>query len=155
MATTIRQSIITALIGILKTITVANGYDNEIGNKVYEWRTADINPADADEFPCLVVDDPDNKFSPDSEALWDNELILQIGLYAGGATTPAILRSMENDVINALKTDLSLGGYVYDLQPDNDTTNIGQNVRVIGEMMITLKARFRTSSWNLCELQDA
>lgn len=51
----IRKAIVAAIIAHLKTITIANGYNTEIGNSVKDWSLSNIPIAD---LPCLEVNDP-------------------------------------------------------------------------------------------------
>lgn len=152
---TIRQLIMTSIIELLKNITTDNGYQNDIGQKVFEWRTAEIDPENESEFPCLVIDDPEDTIEYDSANIWDHKLSIEIGIYAGGSAAAMTLRSIEGDVIKALNTDLSLGDYVTLIDYNSSTTNIEQNKRVIGEMMLTFIAHFRTAAWDLYTLESA
>lgn len=44
MADSLRQKIVDALLAQLRTITVANGYETNLGRKVFEWRDLERSP---------------------------------------------------------------------------------------------------------------
>lgn len=53
MATNLRETVVNALSTLLQTITVANGYNTNIGAKVYQ-KLRDPDELGNDEFPCLM-----------------------------------------------------------------------------------------------------
>ncbi len=95
-----RQRIMQELEAVLKTITIANGYNTNIGNKVYEYRETDI--ADA-ELPCLLYRDSDDIIEI-THNLALHTLICEITAIEQAGTGLLRIRNIVADVKRAIQT---------------------------------------------------
>ena len=54
MAKSIRQSIVESIIARLQTITVANGYETNLGSNVFDWKLSAVQEGS---LPCVALRD--------------------------------------------------------------------------------------------------
>lgn len=121
---TIRQQIVDAVVARLQTITTNNGYQTNIGAEVSEWPIA-YEQEDLVALPskaALGVFDLVNSATEDKSdsRLMQNELPLQVRIYHVKAATPAELRTMIGDVMNALSVDKRWGGLAWHTESKSD-----------------------------------
>lgn len=133
-----RQSILDAVITRLKTITVANGYNLEIGSKVYDWKLAPLKPSD---LPAIEVRDGEApiEISTMSGGMI-HRLNITIIILTGGTTAAASARSGLADIVKALHTDRTFGGLVKMLIPVSSSIEMQQeeNLLAAGQYVCTL-----------------
>jgi hypothetical protein len=130
--TTKRQQIVNEVKGRLaaidSSVTLADGYQyqSDLGKgPIDEWPVA----YQEDDLPALGVYDMVEKrvkTYPDEKAI-DAALPLQVRIFHRRETTPATLRTYLADVMKAVTTDpdtkkqdLTLGGFCYDIKPDEN-----------------------------------
>jgi hypothetical protein len=142
---TINQRIIDALRARLQSITTANGYNFDLGNKVYEWRVANVHQSD---LPVLVYRD----VSCDTDTVEMGErhtLRVEIGLQASSANiTVASLRKMIADVRRAIGIDPQWGGLAINTYYRGHVIDIDQAERVIGGATLRIDIVYRTKEWD-------
>src|SRR5262245_9664969 len=126
MPTTIRQLIVNEIIARLELITVANGYQTDLGSgPINEWPVV----YQEDELPALGVFDLTNvvikEFSDEKRLI--NRLPIQVRIFLPREPTPATVRNMLADVQKAVVTDpetgardFTLRGLAVDMLPEED-----------------------------------
>jgi len=82
----------------LKTISIANGFSFDIGERVYGWQ---VDPFEDSDLPAINVRDPLN-FSDEAEEEF-HRYEFKVCLYDSGAAAPASVREKAQDVLTAFK----------------------------------------------------
>ncbi len=118
MADSIRQQIMTALITRLQTITVANGYETNVGDNVNDWHVSNFQET---ELPAMDVRDA-NESTEVRGGFHQNTLSVEIETKVSGTTSATIMRDIIADVVKAIGTDTSFGGLVQNVLPVQNTT---------------------------------
>lgn len=126
MSDTIRQKIVDEIKRRLAAISVANGYQTELGaGTIDEWPVS----YQQDECPALGVFDLVTaalKSAADEKRI-PNSLPVQVRIFLKRETTPATVRVMIADVMRAVardptsqKVDYTLGQVAVDMLPDEE-----------------------------------
>jgi len=146
MANTKRQQIMDAVKTRLQGITVANGYDFNLGSHVFEWRTTTLND---NEIPGIVFRDVQNvKIEGGPVAYFRWGLNIEIDIITQGGTSIADIRKMLGDVYKAIGTDHSWGGLaILTEQPNNDEIQSEQQERKITGVSIRLQIIYDSPLW--------
>lgn len=111
MPDTIRQQIVTAIDTRLKAIKTTAGYQTNLGNNVFQWRTTAI---DADnEMPCATHRDTQDTIDL-TIGLHLHTLKIEIGVFAKGSTSPAEMRKLIGDIHEMTGSDVTWGGLAED-----------------------------------------
>lgn len=144
-----RQSIITALITRLGTITTANGYSTNLGNNVEEWQTFEADPSVADmiivkDASCSLAEGEEDDNSGDC---WTRKLTVQVIIITEGKTSAAKQRNGIDDVYRAIGTDDTLGGLCEPIESEGDQTDIDRQAKTYGGTLITLGITYRVERW--------
>ena len=146
MATTKRQSIMNAVKTRLQSITVANGYDFNLGSNIYEWRTTALND---NELPGIVFRDTQNiKIEGGPVAYFRWGLNVEVEIITQGGTSITDIRKMLGDVYKAIKTDDTWGGLAITTeQPNSDEIQSEQQERKITGAAIRLQIIYDAPLW--------
>lgn len=147
MADSKRQLIINAVDTRFKTILVSGGYETDLGQNVFEWRTAALPVAN---LPGIVLRDPECSVSSDV-AIGQHEYELKVEAeinVAEGSSTPGEIRKMIADVIKAIGVDITWGGLAQRTEPIEDTINMDQKEKIIGGALVSFLIIYRTNAWN-------
>jgi len=99
MADSKSQQIIDKVKSVFNGITVANGYNTDLANRIYVNRDTDLED---EELPVCLIKDPEY-IPSDEEAFigyfrWQMNLEIQL-IAAAGALAPANVRKMVQDVL--------------------------------------------------------
>jgi len=119
-----RQDIVSAVKTRLATITTANSYTSNVGQKVYEWQ---LTPVDSANLPCILVSDPvesnlgpgENSTRASTHRNYGLEFEVSL-LLAEADQTAAKARVAIADVIKAIGTDQMWGGLARRTEPVSD-----------------------------------
>ena len=106
-----RQDIVDAFKTLLQTISVANGYETELGSNILEWED---NLPD-ENLPAASIADTDDDISTGEPSVTQegHNLTMEVtGKALEVGRPPLVARQAQGDVIKALGTDVSLGGLV-------------------------------------------
>jgi hypothetical protein len=152
MADSIRQQIISALDTRLKTILVANGYASNVGQHVYEWRSADLEESS---LPGIIYRDissgealPVTIMAADSKREFPLDVEIDIHVKTGATSAPAQMRSMIADVIKAIGTDPTFSALAVMTEYNGDETSVEQQERTMGSATMRFRIIYRTKLWN-------
>jgi hypothetical protein len=144
MADSKRQQIMTALITRLQTITVANGYETDIGANVNEWHVTNFEEA---ELPAVDVRDTTESVEVRG-GNHDYTLSIQIETKVSGTTAAAKMRDVIGDVIKAIGTDPSLGSLAQNVRPvQNEIAEIDQKDKRIASILQVFELRYITKAF--------
>lgn len=107
MATSVRRLIVAAIVAQLKTITIGNGFNIEIGDSVVDWNVGNVDQAD---LPQIEVKDPsetsERKGTLDYAAL-------QIEIVGRIVDTLDNARNLITDITEAMKSGPAYPSNVY------------------------------------------
>jgi cobyric acid synthase len=146
----VRQSIIDAIKTRFESILISGGYQTNIGQKVTEWQAYDSNDRNLEciEFrdTSAKITDPDEE-DDNAEAWHYKNLTLQVFVQTAGTTASATVRKMIADVLKAVGTDVTWGGYAIDTALEGDETMIDQETKKIGVSLVTLSIHYKTVKW--------
>ena len=147
----VRQNIITALDTRLKTIKTSNGYNTNIGERVYEWRAIDIEKETLD---CISYQDPSSELIAPfeendnaDETYHYKKLTVHIYMLTSGTTANAKLRLMIEDILTAIGTDTTFSNTAGKTTLEGDTTEIEQDNKKYGGTRITILIEYKTLAW--------
>lgn len=143
-----RQDIITAAGVKFATITIANGYNTDLGNNVNEWKVIADEEADLPSLhyrdagvEVIEVEGQDNFYET-------KKLNLEVEIRAAdGATTPATLRLMIEDVLAAVGTDINWNNNAFDTDYEGDTMGIDQDNLTIGYVLMNVSIGYQVKNW--------
>jgi len=147
MSTPTQQTIISAVITQLQGITVANGYNSNIGNNVNEFSTSKFDP-DNDVLRTSVVDDDEYEPEQKSTDLWWWELPLTIEIETSGNTSRQDAREMIADVYSCIGDDLTISGNVKTTYPGPLSIETHQDDKKVTKIYIGIIAVYQTSQWS-------
>lgn len=142
----IRQSIITALDTRLRTITIANGYQTNAGQRVFDWLDRDLADTELD---AIVYRDPANEISQETFSQVDNRVRVEIEVKTKSAsTTGAQVRKLIEDVYKAIGTDETFGGLAHEAQPVSENIDIQQADKIMGSATLVIDIYYMTTKWS-------
>jgi hypothetical protein len=146
-----RDTILKAIIAQLRTITVAGGYNSDLGLSVHEWRPLKGDgmhyPFEEDELPAVIVRDISEIKIPEIHNVLIREIkvIFEI-VCQEGITTPTKMREMIYDVEKCLRTGGDYGGLITQVILGDDEMIIHQSSRIIGGANIEATIQYRTTT---------
>ncbi len=141
-----RQQIFDALETRLAGITIANGYETDIGTKANKWRASDFGPAD---LPGYNFRDPKCQTDQHTSGIHQHTLDIEI---IAVAAQPADIdadkfgRKMLADIIKAIGVDRTWGRLAYDTNPKDDTMTTEHVAQLLVAVKITFQIFYRTRS---------
>lgn len=139
-----RQQIVNAIDARFKTITTANGYVTNIGNRVACWETVDLSRL---ETMMLLYRDrlADILDSPHDRS--DHRLGFEANIVAkAGALTADEVRAMINDVSKSLGVDYTLGGLAISTRViSHEVDDIEQLGKIVGGGTVRFEVLYRTA----------
>ncbi len=143
MATSIRQSIIDSIITRLQTITIANQYETDLGNNVFEWRETDIELLD---LPCVVLRDPSESVVARGG---NHHYSLEIELEAKSlASDTALVRNIIADITKAIGVDPNFDSLVYQTTPvENETLEIEHKGKLFSSITMKFEVNYSTQAF--------
>jgi len=127
----------------LQSITIANGYNYDLGAHVYEWR---VTPLEEANLPAIVYRDVDD--SVELIEAHRHKLGLEIEVIAKGDTSIVDMRKMIADVYKAIGTDIHWDGLALNTYPQGDKIVKEQETQTIVGASINIVIEYRTREWN-------
>lgn len=142
----IRQQIITALDTRLRTITTANGYLTNVGQRVFDWLDRDLADTELD---AIVYRDPANEISQETFSQVDNRVRVEIEVKTKSAsTTAAQVRKLIEDVYKAIGIDETFGGLAHEAQPVSENIDIQQADKIMGSATVVIEIYYVSTKWS-------
>jgi hypothetical protein len=148
-----RQSIITAIITQLKTITPANGYylnfaDSGTVEKVFDNRITEL---EEDELPIISISDkdetPNNDLMSGSRNPWWRDLDIDISIVTNGEVAVADIRKAIADVQSAVGVDTTWGGLALDTRWIGTVIGRDQMEEKILDATVQIRVIYQTVEW--------
>lgn len=149
MADSIRKQIMTAFVNRMKTITVAGGYETDIGLNVGEWRTEDFQAADIEGMDVRDTGEA-------TEVIGGNHLStisIEIESKVSGGTSPDMARKVVADISKAIGTDRGFGGLVQRALPaQNESLGFDRKDRMFGSILMSISLSYITKPFKPYDL---
>lgn len=144
MADSIRQQIMTALIIRLQTITIANGYETNVGGNVNDWHVSNFEET---ELPAMDVRDV-NESTEVRGSLHQNTLSIEIETKVSGTASATTMRDIIADVVKAIGTDPSFSGLAQNIVPvQNATVELDQKDKRIASVLQSFDILYLTTAF--------
>lgn len=144
MADSKRQIILNAIDTALKTIKIANGYETDLGNNIFEWRE---EPLQESELPAAIWRDTDEPVEFTIGA-HEHKLTVEIELYAVGPTSPTILRKLIADVVKLVGANLTWSGNAEDTKPQTEDIKTEKESRRIAGALVKFEVIYTTNRFD-------
>lgn len=140
----IRQQIMTRVDTLLKTILTTDGYETNMGSRVYEWLSY---PLDEEALTACSYKDTD-LITKIGSTHWKHTLTVEVLLFAN---TPATIRQMIADCIKAFGTDLEWGNLALSTNLIAETNGVEQKNKKILVANLTFEIVFHTLAYDSYE----
>jgi hypothetical protein len=142
-----RQGIITALKSQLALITVAGGYNTDIGSNVDEWRLVPYDPAD---LPAIEIRDESSSVIDGKNNVQNYKALnITITVYNAPSVTAATTARLHiKDVLAAIGTDTTLGNNAVDIDIEDVSLEGSQDSDIIFSAVIKLTVGYLTEKWS-------
>lgn len=145
MADSKRQQIVNAIDTRLKTILIANGYETNLGQKVYEWRAAPVNE---NEMPCIIYRD-ENETIDITIGKHVHTLSISVDIIAAKAQNAAAMRKYIADIVKCIGADLTWGSLAEDTSPaGSDDIQIHHQENIISGAGMKFIVQFTTNPFD-------
>lgn len=147
-----RQQIVNAIETRFKTILVVGGYRTNLGDNVHVWRLSDWAK---DEAPGVDIRDTDWDSDETGQGLHDHGLLIEVYVEAGGGTSPASVREMAADVLQAIGVDDTWGGLAIQTRPGKPTGGksnefqVGRGGHTYTAALMRFQVHYRTAAWQI------
>jgi hypothetical protein len=153
MADSIRQSIMSSLIGYLEDITTDDdAYNTDIGDNIYEWKITANSQSD---LPCLIVKDRINRRTPGSIGKFRWEIAVDFEIYLSDSADDDLAtngRLILQDILKAigLGNASRWGGYALETTlPGGDEMTIESHDMELGIIVLTALITYEAPQWEL------
>jgi hypothetical protein len=145
MADSIRQQIVSAFKTRIQTIKISNGYETNIGNNIFEWKTTDFQES---ELPGADIRDTGEEV----EVRGGNHiytLTIELEAKITGATMATQARDIIADCMKAIGVDPRLGGLVQETKPvNNESLGFEQKDKKIGSLTMKFTLTYITRAFS-------
>lgn len=145
MADSRRQQIVAALLTRMQGILVANTFETNAGQHVFEWPAVPLDEEQG-ELPAIVVRDGDCIVEREANMADVHHLQVDIECVGQGTEAAAEVRKIMGDVIEAISFDLTFGGLAIDTNlTGHNMRQISQEDRKLGGGELTFLIEYRTT----------
>jgi len=145
----IRQLIVNAVDTRLKGILTAAGYETNLGQHIFWWRTNDFSEDELPAANCRDTDCDDSNATIGVIGYHQHALKMEVDLIeADGASTPSSIRKLIADLQKAIGVDTTWGKLAERTNPINSPINIDQADKTIGSATVTFTIDFKTRKWD-------
>lgn len=147
----LRQKIVEAVTARLQTITTANGYQTNLGSKVFVWR---LTPFQDSETPALNLFDRIDTIQKQTAGIWHHSLAFEIHIVTSAGTAPleTIRDQLIADVQKAIGVDRYWTVSGTRLAHDTDITSVeigaAHGEKLEAQAKVLLSIEYRTKSFN-------
>lgn len=156
MNLSVRQRICDAVKERFQTIRTANGYETELGARVFFWRVTDISEAEITAGPVCNLNDSLDEITERLANRHTHMLTFdcKVGVAASGSEgdRPAAFRQVLNDITRAIGSDrywtASGTRLALDTQMISDETGLDQQARQIFVSVVKFKINYRTAAFD-------
>lgn len=139
----IRQTLIDALKTQLSLIKVVNGYATDIGNNVQSMYKLPVET-----LPVVnIIEDGSDVPQVLKFADWQHDLPVEVTIAA--ENTIDYMRLCVNDVLKAIKSDRTIGGFCVDVDPGDIKITKYEEGRSYADASIKLTLQYLTDEWEI------
>lgn len=139
----VRQTIIDNAAGRFMQVLVANGYETDIGQRVYHWKETGFNEKNC---PCISFFDEKSEVEDSDNVYQYKKLRMDIGL-VDVSSTDAVMRSYIRDILTMIGQDESWGGNAYETTLEGDETEKMQLDKAFWISQVTIFIHYKTERW--------
>lgn len=140
-----RQQITDKLKTMLQDIKIANGYNSDLGNNVFEWR---LFPFQEDNLPAIEYRDIDCEIESPPARRHDHKLAIDIEIItASGSTTPETIRKMIEDVHKAIGKNAFFDKLAIKTGPVSNSIQMEQDNKIIAGALLKFSITYATGDW--------
>ncbi len=104
---TVREQIVNAIANRFRQITVANGYNTDVGNSVYVWNDS---PFSVDELPALNIRDESSDIEDLTNSTERVRLTVRVDIVVSNSDPIPTIRAILQDIRKAVAVDETWGG---------------------------------------------
>lgn len=150
MADSRRQDLIDAVLARCKLITIAGGYQTNLGENAFVWRDTKASPFTEAELAtgALNLRDPKQVSAQQLVNKHHHELSLvaEIALTEGVEAKRA--RQAIADIFKAIGVDRKWSSLAFDTLPDSDAILVAQNGVTVTGAVVNFTVHYRTASFD-------
>lgn len=131
----------------MATITIANGYQTDIGAKVTKW---DQTPITERRMKGVDISDPEELSFPGVTLHQDHELTVHAVVHCKdeAGATPEYLRNAIADIWRTIGLDRTWGNLARTTEPIKSEISVDQAGQITGGARVQFKVKYRTSTFN-------
>jgi hypothetical protein len=146
MADTKRKQIVAAFNARMKTISIAKGYNTDLGSNIFAWRATGLAKT---ECPGMIHRDTENdRTERNSLSEQKNKLTIEMEIFPEpGSDTIDDAYDLIQDVFTAIAVDDRWGGLADDTNPGEDKVEIEQHERIIGKITLSIIIEYTSEKW--------
>lgn len=121
-----------------------SGFRTDIGKDVRVWD--DGEDAD-DDLEFLEFRDTDVDSEEIASGLFKNVMSIEVSAYGSGLLSDEVARNIRYDILQALKSDISVAGLVDRVEIPKGELDTEQSAKRISRILMSLELTFRTTSY--------
>ena len=138
MADSKLETVIAAIAARLATITQSNGYETDIGLKVFDWLP--VEKMETGDLPCVSVQHPSVTINRQPSSVWRQKPeIVVIAMNASATDSAKQARKAAADIIAAVGTDKTFGGLVFDCDFNTVEFDVQQKDKITAAVKVSFK----------------
>lgn len=145
MADSKHTDVVQAVAARMATILVANGYETNVGQNVFVWKTDDF---DEDTVPGMDIRDVQSVDQPQSPSIHTHRLTFEVRLVAASASSTDTVRKMIGDVYKAIGTDMKWGGLAVWTDWEQHKMQVNQLSRRVSGALVQFSVVYRTNAFD-------
>jgi hypothetical protein len=142
MPTPKRETLVQAVLTRMRAINGAGSYNFNLASSVHEWRAT---PFTVEELPAIIVRDRRQETEQVLANKHQHQLTFEIECWH---TTPANLRKLAADVVEAIQSDRRWSGLAYDTDPVDDAVDAKHDGAFKIACLLRFHVRYRTNSFD-------
>ena len=141
-----REQIMEAVETGFQNITIANGYNTNLGNNVRYYETGSLSES---EIACLLFQDVSNELIERMANKFFWQITVQANLVLAGDITPAGINSYLSDVYKALSQDITWGGLAVNTIPARDEIMAKEEGQIYTVVRVEFFIQYLTNEWEI------
>lgn len=147
MSDTVRQQIVDAVKTRFKTISVANGYQTNIGAKVFVCRA--VPPVESEAAVGVMnIWDMEEDSKPALSRVHEHAITFHVYVTKVGTGAAEWLRNVVADIARAIGTDMYWSELAVRSEPGKNEYELDQENKINGTVRYQFKVIYRTPSWD-------
>lgn len=153
MPTSRRQTLFDAVLARLRGITIAGGYDTNLGKQVHPWRDTKKDPFNGAELATGAVNVRDHRKvteqgGPNVLGKHHHTLHLSIEGAVNDDAGAGLVRMMIADIEKAIGVDRRWGAVAFETTPGDDQILVAEGGLTVTGFTMNFTIEFRTGNWD-------